>query len=185
MNTLLNVHSIYHDLNTVHPLPRAGIIHLQGCSKGRTDPCPGCGNDDLWSDEEKWLVDPCELADRVISRASARALSISGGEPLDQYEPLCLFLKALKRADFSVLMWTGFEMSQVKFNFGKILGLVDYLVAGPYFEHKRIQNVPFVSSSNQEIHCLTGRARKGLENYSFKGEYEVVISKDGSAVALL
>jgi len=76
-------------------------------------------------------------------------------------------------------------MSQVKFNFGKIFGLVDFIIAGPHFEHKRIQNVPFVSSSNPQTYCLSARAKEGLENYSFRGDYEVVIFKGGSAVAFL
>jgi len=178
VSTLLNVHSIYHDLNTVHPLPRASIIHLQGCRKGRTDPCPGCANEALWSDEQRWWVDPGELADRVVRFSSTAALSVSGGEPLDQYEPLSLFLRALKSADFSVLLWTGFEMNEVKSSFGKILNWLDYIIVGPYLEHKRVRTVPFVSSCNQEIYCLTARAAKDWVNFDRVGEYEILIPKN-------
>jgi pyruvate-formate lyase-activating enzyme len=108
MSSLLNVASLHHDLHTVHPSPRASILHLQGCLKGRTDPCPGCANQDLWSDEGRRVVDPLDLASGMISGAASPALSISGGEPLDQYEPLCTFLEALYRARFSLLIWTGF-----------------------------------------------------------------------------
>jgi anaerobic ribonucleoside-triphosphate reductase activating protein len=125
------------------------------------------------------------LADLVIGRGAAPALSVSGGEPLDQYESLCLFLKALKDAGFSVLMWTGFEMNEVESDFSRILHWLDYIIVGPYFEHKRTPSVPFVSSSNQEVFCLTPQAKTAFENYSYEGEYEVVIPKGGSTVVSL
>jgi len=185
MRSLLNVNSLHHDLHTVHPLPRASILHLQGCLRGRTDPCPGCANQALWSDEGRWGVDPLDLAALIIRLAAAPALSVSGGEPLDQYEPLCHFLTSLKRAGFSILMWTGFEMSQVRDGLRAVLDSVDYLITGPYVEQRKTRGIPFISSSNQEIHCLTPRARKAFQNYVYVHEYEVVIRKDGpSAVCL-
>jgi anaerobic ribonucleoside-triphosphate reductase activating protein len=185
MTKLLNINSLYHDLNTVHPLPRASILHLQGCRKGRTNPCPGCANRALWGDEPNWLVDPVEFVKTVISHAAAPALSISGGEPLDQYELLCQFLEHLRKVDFSLLMYTGFEFSKVKQDFSAVLDLVDYIITGPYQEQNRIKGVPFTSSSNQEIHCRTVQARRTLEAYNRVGEFEVVINKsDLSAVEL-
>jgi anaerobic ribonucleoside-triphosphate reductase activating protein len=185
MKKLLNVNSLYHDLNTVHPLPRASILHLQGCRKGRTNPCRGCANSDLWTDEPKWLVDAFELAGIVTSHAAAPALSISGGEPLDQYEPLCQLFEHLRQADFSVLMYTGFAFGKVKQDFSSVLGLADYLITGPYEEQSRVRGIPFISSSNQQIHCRTVRARRTLDAYNRTGEFEVVIHKsDCSAVTL-
>lgn len=185
MKNLLNVDSLYHDLHTVHPLPRASILHLQGCRKGRTDPCPGCANRDLWSDEQKRVVDFYELAKIVISHAATPALSISGGEPLDQYEPFCKFLKALRKADFSVLIYTGFEFDKVQLDFSAVLDLVDYAVTGPYLEQSRVKGIPFISTSNQKIYCRTVDARRTLEAYGGAGEFAVVINKnDLSAVEL-
>ncbi|UCG14337.1 MAG: 4Fe-4S cluster-binding domain-containing protein [Deltaproteobacteria bacterium] len=178
MARLLNVNSIYHHLNTVHPLPGASIIHLQGCRKGRTNPCPGCANEDLWSDEEKWLADPAELAEMIIHQAAASALSISGGEPLDQYKPLCTLLKRLKRVQFSILMWTGYGISHVIYDFGEVLEWLDYTVTGPYVEQKRVRNNPFISSSNQEIYCLNDRAQLHLPDFNHLREHEIVISKN-------
>ena len=175
---MINVNSLYHDLNTVHPLPRASILHLQGCHKGRTKPCPGCANEDLWSDEPKWLVDPYALARIVISQAAAPALSISGGEPLDQYEPLCHFLETLRKSDFSVLMWTGLEMPEVKRQCTRVLQLLDYLVTGPYLSEKSVRGTPFVASSNQRMHTLTEHGRKDLMHYKYVGQSEIVIPKE-------
>jgi anaerobic ribonucleoside-triphosphate reductase activating protein len=185
MNKLLNVNTLYHNLHTVHPLANASILHLQGCRKGRTNPCPGCANRALWGDEPNWLVDPVEFVKTVISHAAAPALSISGGEPLDQYELLCHFLETLRKADFSILLYTGFEFEKVQLKFSPVLDLVDYIIAGPYQEQNRIKGVPFTSSSNQEIHCRTVQARRTLEAYNRVGEFEVVINKsDLSAVEL-
>jgi organic radical activating enzyme len=185
MKEFLNVNSLYHDLNTVHPLAGASILHLQGCRKGRTNPCPGCANEDLWVDEEKWLVGPDHLAEILTSHAATPALSISGGEPLDQYGPLCQFLQALRKVDFSVLMYTGFEFGRVKIEFGSVLDLVDYIVTGLYRAGSRVQTVPFIASSNQEIHCLNGPAKKALASYNRVGEHEVVINKGDPDVVWL
>jgi len=185
MKKLLNINSLYHDLHTVHPLERASILHLQGCRKGRTDPCPGCANKDLWSEEPKWLVDAVELADIVIRYAAAPALSISGGEPLDQYELLCQLLETLSRAHFSILMWTGFEMKQVESDFSPILQWLDCIITGPYVEEEKLQTTPFISSRNQEVHCLTERAIKFFAPPRHAVEYELIIHKRGLGLVSL
>jgi anaerobic ribonucleoside-triphosphate reductase activating protein len=181
MSGLLNVASLHHDLNTVHPLARASILHLQGCLKGRTDPCPGCANRDLWSDAERWLVAPGALARLIVRRAASPALGVSGGEPLDQYGPLCELLGALRRAGFSLLMWTGFEIGEVRKRYGKVLGLLDVIVSGPYQEGKRTEGLLFASSANQEVCCPTRRGRHLLSRYGSAGDGEIVIPKDGSS----
>lgn len=128
---------------------------------------------------------PLDLAALIIRLAAAPALSVSGGEPLDQCEPLCYFLTSLKRAGFSILMWTGFGMSQKGDGFGVVLDSLDYLVTGPYVEQRKTRGIPFISSSNQEIQCLTPHARKAFQNYVYVHDHELVIRKDGpSAVCL-
>jgi hypothetical protein len=75
-------------------------------------------------------------------------------------------------------VYTGFEFGRVKLDFSSVLDLLDVIITGPYEEQRRVQGIPFISSSNQKIHCLTTRARNGLATCNHVGEYEVVINKN-------
>jgi hypothetical protein len=76
-------------------------------------------------------------------------------------------------------------MSQVRNRFGAVLDFLDYLVTGPYDERRRTRGIPFISSSNQEIHCLTPPAWNAFQSYACVHEFEVVIRKDGPHVVCL
>jgi anaerobic ribonucleoside-triphosphate reductase activating protein len=100
--------------------------------------------------------------DRIRESSSIiDGITLSGGEPLEQIDPLINLLQRVRFAtSISVVLFSGFELEKIsKMNKGMdLLKMVDVLIAGPYIEHLRLsQNL--IGSSNQQIHFLTDRYR--------------------------
>jgi hypothetical protein len=78
-------------------------------------------------------------------------------------------------------MWTGFEMQEVMRRYTKVFQLLDIIITGPYVAERRVRGIPFITSNNQRIYCLTARARKDLIKFNNVSQPEIVISKNTSS----
>ncbi len=153
------------------------LIHLQGCNLA----CKGCFNPESWSFKTKSLVDVEELADKILSH-NLDGLSISGGEPFLQPEPLLHFLKHLHRngnpLPKGILIYSGFteeELQKIP-EYSQIIELISVIVSGRYEEDKRVYD-SLLSSSNQKFIWgkLGGISQEDLMNQSF----EIIIEEGG------
>jgi anaerobic ribonucleoside-triphosphate reductase activating protein len=100
--------------------------------------------------------------DRIIESSSTiEGITLSGGEPLEQIDPLINLLQRVRFAtSLSVVLFSGYELEKInKMKKGvHLLKMVDVLIAGSYIEHLRLAH-NLTGSSNQQIHFLTDRYR--------------------------
>ena len=154
---ILNVHGIV-------PLSRANgpgdrmVIWLQGCSLR----CPGCFNPETHPHKPHQLMTVDAVFDRIHeSLSTIEGITLSGGEPLEQIDPLINLLQRVRFAtSLSVVLFSGYELDNItQMKQGMhLLKMVDVLIAGPYIENLR-HSRNLTGSSNQQVHFLTDRYR--------------------------
>lgn len=130
------------------------VIWVQGCDLG----CPGCYNPESHPAAGGERTPVAELIDWVLS-LEVEGLTISGGEPLQQPEPvLALLCGVRRRSGLSTLLFSGYRRSEIERQpLGPaILSELDVLIDGRYLQGQH-RGAELEGSKNQRIHCLTGR----------------------------
>lgn len=80
------------------------VLFLQGCSLK----CPGCHNEKIQEREGGYLMDLNQVYTEIIKKCHNKRLTISGGEPLEQWDSLKELLICLKKMDLiSVFIQAG------------------------------------------------------------------------------
>jgi anaerobic ribonucleoside-triphosphate reductase activating protein len=176
--TVLRIHSFLPLSYSNGPGKRA-VIWVQGC----TLDCPGCFNPETHSPEGGELVSIDELFQRFRELGnSIEGISISGGEPLQQIQPLLKLLKRVREeTEFSVLIFTGFNWEEIQrlSQVEEFLKVVDVIISGRYDISRPVED-GLRTSANQEIHVLTGRYNMG--DLEVVPEGEVIITKQGEII---
>ena len=178
-------------------------IFFKGCKKAlQGNPCKGCFNPDMWDDTVEHDYSPQEVALRIKRFAPNRYITIGGGEPTDQFEPLIALVKDLKKQDFHIIVYTWKKLKTAlsknhkeKKLFEKLLKYIDILVDGPYDESQRLYKenqedgfLNSVGSGNQVIWDIRDHIRTGnpLEGHFMKDLCGLCISsRDGDKNNLL
>ncbi len=154
------------------------VIWVKGCSLG----CPGCFNPrthtsggDLTSVDDLFL--------RIIHLGNTiEGVSVSGGEPLQQYYPILTLLQQVRQeTQLSVLVFTGYTWEEVQQmpDSETLLGSIDVLIAGRYdAAHRLMHNLR--GSANQTIHFLTDRY--STADLRTVPSAEVIIAPDGEVI---
>ena len=137
-------------------------LWVQGCSIG----CRGCMSLDTWSKDGK-LTDIDTLVQEIGPWISlADGISVTGGEPLEQAEPLAAFLKLVRpKLSGDVVLFTGYPIAGLPSGSGEVLKYVDTLIAGP-FEASLPDTRPLSGSQNQTIRFMTPLGRERYEAFS-------------------
>lgn len=134
-------------------------LWVQGCTKR----CTGCIAKDSWALDGGELVSVDELADQIKKQESIEGITISGGEPFLQQEPLCeIILKVREQRDIGVIIYTGMKYSEIQNTM--LARLADILVDGEYIEEMN-DNKSLRGSSNQNVICVTERYRGIVDQY--------------------
>lgn len=146
-------------------------IWVQGCSIH----CPGCSNVDTWDPAGGTEYDVQELVKDILATEGIDGVTITGGEPLDQFEPvyeLCLSLFG----KICIFLTTGYYKGPETVH---IETVTDIICTGP-FEQDKICKDEWRGTSNQIVEFLTdcGRAQKSMPS-AYK---EIIISPDGSVI---
>lgn len=123
------------------------VLFLQGCKMN----CEGCHNKDIQKRGEGCLLSVDEIVSFIVEKCHNKRLTISGGEPLEQWEALEVLLGALKGRKFDVCLYTGWKMEQIP---KQAFQLVNYLKTGNFVMEKRNENLHYVGSSNQQMYHL-------------------------------
>lgn len=158
---------------------RRAVVWVQGCSLG----CPGCYNPethDIQPDTAQPLV---PLIDQVLELAAAGTidgLTISGGEPFQQLEPVTALLQAVRlHTHLSTLVFSGYSMEELHAIPGTDVALahIDVLIAGRYVIAERIAS-SLRGSANKQIHLLTSRHTRN--EIDAVPSAEILIAPDGT-----
>jgi len=126
--TQLNIHSILERSEANGPGVRS-VVWFQGCQIR----CPGCWNPETHQSETGDLVSVAELIERLLA-IGCDGITFTGGEPLDQIEGCFELAQQLKSAGKSVVLFTGYGVSQVRSRAAaEVLGrCFDSILCGPY-----------------------------------------------------
>ena len=175
---------IWHLNKIQYPIYNLGLgkrigIWVQGCSIH----CKGCINQSLWNKENgKKLSVPAvyEMVNHLCK--SYDGITITGGEPFEQYPQLMAFCMLLKRkTKLNIFCYSGYYLSELetKFPDKAFYKCIDFLVDGRYDLKKQTGNT-MKGSGNQNIYAFSeGKAVKiELENsaktWSIKCEGDLI-----------
>ena len=173
-------------LRVAHLVPRTGVegpferfaLWLQGCSIR----CPGCCNPELFSSAGGRELAVEGLVAQV-REAGVEGLTVLGGEPLEQLEPLAELCGRVRAAGLGVIVFTGFTFAQARARpgFSRLWAAIDTLVDGPFDARDRERGPGarrFIGSRNQG---LRHRSERYAEPDLWRGENgaELRIEADG------
>lgn len=124
------------------------VLFLQGCSMN----CPGCHNKEAQKRGNGSLFSIEEIVLYIEKTCHNKRITISGGEPLEQWESLEKLLVKLREKKFDVCLYTGWNFSEIP---KRVFELVDYIKTGNFILEKRNANIHYVGSENQKMYHLT------------------------------
>ena len=118
--------------------------------------CKGCHNQCTWGFNEGRPFNDAEKEKlfSILSLPYIKGLTLSGGDPIDNYAdvlPLAKEAKA-KFPDKDIWLYTGYTVEQLReMGRDEIIDYVDYIVDGEFVISKRDITLAFRGSSNQRI----------------------------------
>jgi len=179
--TQIRIHRVMNKTVSNGPGKRVGIW-VQGCTLG----CPGCFNPDTHgkdgmatevSDLIAQFLDP--LADPYVGDPTIEGITISGGEPLQQWPAVAELLAWVnEHTTWSVVLFTGLEpgeIAQLPYEH-EIGALTDVVIAGRYRQEQR-QARNLIGSSNKRL--MFNSERYTPKDFEAVPQAEVRISKTG------
>ncbi|MGM0369827.1 MAG: 4Fe-4S single cluster domain-containing protein [Bacillota bacterium] len=148
----LNLAAVENESLVLGPGKRS-VIWVQGCEFD----CPNCINEHLQSFEVAELTAVKVLVERIIEQ-DVEGVTITGGEPFLQPQPLAVLAANLKKAGLTVQVYSGFYLKELLdskhrhvYNF---LDQIDVLIDGRY-EVEKAESTLYKGSSNQNIYFFT------------------------------
>jgi anaerobic ribonucleoside-triphosphate reductase activating protein len=143
-------------LNYIAPISLANgpgrryTIWVQGCSIR----CNGCHNVDTWDPAGGFDKSVDDLIKDIQAIEGLDGVTITGGEPLDQIEPVYeLCSKMFKK--LSIFLTTGYTLEQLYYRrMMKIVRVLDILCSGPFIK-AMICDGQWKGSANQDITAFT------------------------------
>ena len=122
------------------------VIFTQGCGRR----CKGCHNPHTWD----YNGGVHKYAGHLLKELedSDNDITISGGEPLDQFYPLLTFLELVKnQTNKRVWLYTGNKVNVNARMYQILSKYVDVVVEGEFIEELKDSTLQFRGSSNQRI----------------------------------
>jgi len=128
-------------------------IWVQGCNLH----CQGCINPELWPYSGGKNINLEQLTLSILElKEQFDGITITGGEPFQQYEQLITFCTFLKqKTTINILVFSGYTIDQLTKNHPDKLFLtcIDYLIDGP-FQQRNSEKKALRGSSNQNFYTF-------------------------------
>ena len=142
-------------------------LWVQGCKRK----CDKCSNPETHDPKLGYPISVDAILYKIRKNIDViDGVSISGGEPLEQFDELLQLIKRVKEEmKLSVIIWTGYEIDEVisMKMFNQLANYTDLLITGPYI-HTLRKPEGLRGSSNQEYVFFTEEySEKDLENIPF------------------
>lgn len=150
---------ILYPVEVLGPGKRIGIWFC-GCPRR----CKGCSNPELWAFQERYKVDLetiKKLINQICRRNPVDGFTLTGGDPLYQYEDFRELVDYIYTISEDVLVYTGYTLDELK---EKNLDKISVLIDGPYIE-ERNNGCLLRGSENQKIHILNERLKEKYDAY--------------------
>jgi len=157
LNRPLQLSRVHFPVTTLGPGQRLGIW-FQGCSIR----CSGCISADTWG-PGRTVVDVASLLEQVAPWLDqADGITISGGEPFDQFDALLQMLVGLRqRTAAHILVYSGHPLEKLQPMLDQARDLIDAVISDPYIEQAD-QSLALRGSDNQRLTLLTALGRSRL-----------------------
>lgn len=121
------------------------VIFLQGCNHY----CRGCHNPHTWDASGGTEYTLGQILEEIED--SSNDVTISGGEPINQWFGLIVLLDAIRRRNKRIWLYTGNNVSPTDIKWIYLSKFVDVVVDGEYVEELNNKDLLFRGSSNQRI----------------------------------
>ncbi|PSS58939.1 4Fe-4S single cluster domain-containing protein [Pseudomonas sp. BBP2017] len=156
----LSLSRVHFPVTTLGPGRRLGIW-FQGCSIR----CPGCISADTWGPGKRRVGIAQLLAQLTPWLAEAEGITLSGGEPFDQFPALLALLHGLRQSSpLDILVYSGYSLEHLQPQLQQAEGLIDALISDP-FDERREQSLALRGSDNQRLNLLTSLGRERMSSY--------------------
>lgn len=126
------------------------VIFVQGCPHR----CKGCHNPETHDFGGGYIANTDEIIEEILQNPLLQGVTLSGGEPFMQPEPLIEIVRAVKEKGKDVVAYSGFTFEEIVAAGGaklNLLKLCDFLIDGKFDINKRSLALQFRGSSNQRI----------------------------------
>lgn len=159
-------------------------LWVQGCHLF----CPGCCNKELWPENGgksiaiQSILD--DIKESVKKYPKIEGVSFLGGEPYEQHIPLGILAEEIKKLGLSVMVYTGFEKSELEALESPLTKNSDLIVAGRYIQEQRTTSRRWVGSENQEVIFVTDRYKKDDPIFQEKNHTEIIYNSNGELVVV-
>ena len=125
-------------------------VFTQGCEHN----CKGCHNPATHDLNGGRLIEIEEILAMIDKNPLLDGVTLSGGEPFLQTEPLTELCLEIKKRGFNIICYTGYTwevlMEDSEKNM-KLIELLDYIIDGPFIEEQKSLMLNFRGSANQRI----------------------------------
>jgi anaerobic ribonucleoside-triphosphate reductase activating protein len=150
-------------------------LWTQGCSLRCTTQCL---NPHFLSSHGGWLYQVAEIGEKFRELAGRErdieGVTVLGGEPFDQPTALADLLGAVRRMNWSTMVYTGHTWEDLAGSGDaavlELLGQIDVLVDGPFLPEQYCADLIWRGSRNQRLLCLTDRYK--LESLEATGRMQ-------------
>lgn len=127
------------------------VIFTQGCPHN----CPGCHNPQTHDFSGGESVHLSRLYEDIMENPLVSGVTLSGGEPFCQSEPLAELAQELKRHGKHIMAYTGYTWEQLRDKHDaaieRLLAQCDILVDGRFIESQKDMALRFRGSKNQRL----------------------------------
>jgi anaerobic ribonucleoside-triphosphate reductase activating protein len=126
-------------------------LFVQGCKFC----CKGCFNVDTWdfNGGKEWTKEIEDMFINLCNIDHIAAVSILGGEPLQQDDDLLKLLKRIKsEVNKPISLWTGYKFNEIPKDKHVYLKYIDVITDGQFVEELKDLSLKFKGSSNQNIY---------------------------------
>lgn len=148
-------------------------IWVQGCNRH----CKGCIAPDTWNIEDGIEISVDELANEVINAPNIEGITISGGEPFLQQDPLCELIRIVRnQRDLGVIIYTGYSHKEIVNT--KLASMADIIIDGEYIQEQN-DDMSLRGSSNQNVICVTDRYSSIITEHYGKQGRKIEMLMDG------
>jgi anaerobic ribonucleoside-triphosphate reductase activating protein len=155
-------------------------LWFQGCSIR----CPGCLNPENWDFSGGHYYNVMEIYMMIKTiEDNYTGLSISGGEPFDQYDALILLCAMLKEnTKLDILIFSGYNLGQLYTDHPDqhFLDVMDYLIDGPYIKENPAES-GLRGSINQNMYHIVDRIVMPTEELQSTNICSLHLDNDNSA----
>ncbi len=157
------------------------VIWVQGCKKR----CNGCINPLGWYEEKGYNESVENLFKKIISFNDLTGITISGGEPMLQFDEIKKLTKLIKtHTQLDIMLFSGYTLKEIRKQYGKeaddFFKIIDIFIDGEYKDELNNSSM-YRGSDNQNIYFFTEKYRAYKEKIlsSTKRDFSFEINGNG------